>query len=120
VIESQKIRAVFSGNDGGRWMDFLWKDTNTNFLPLEGALTRTGPVEVRADGSALHFTGNGWTRTTSLANDALTIEQSPALPADLLPPPPTGAAPGNVTLSLERQSPSRVVYRIKQSSRSLP
>jgi Glycosyl hydrolases family 35 len=120
VIESQKIRAVFSGNDGGRWMDFLWKDTNTNFLPLEGALARTGPVEVRADGNALHFTGNGWTRTVSLANDALTIEQTPTLPADLFPPPTGGTAPSNVTLSTERQSPGRVVYRIKQSSRSLP
>jgi hypothetical protein len=117
IIESQKIRAVFSSNDGGRWMEFLWKDTNTNFLPLEGALARSGPVEVRADGSALHFNGNGWTRTISLAGDALTIEQAPALPADLLPPPSAAVAPGNVTLSTERQSPDRVVYRIRQTSR---
>ncbi len=116
VLESQKVRAVFSQSDGGRWMEFVWKDTNTNFLPAEGALARTGPVEVRADGATLYFNGNGWARTVSLASDNLTIEQTPSLPADLLPPQNAPAGAG-VTLSMERQSPGRVVYRLQQANR---
>src|ERR1017187_3587722 len=33
VLETQKVRAVFSAQDGGRWMEFNWKDTNLNYLP---------------------------------------------------------------------------------------
>jgi Glycosyl hydrolases family 35 len=117
VIESQKVRAVFSSGDGGRWMEFVWKDTNTNFLPLEGALARAGTVDVEGNEGSLHFRGKGWTRTVSLAGDTLTIEQSPSLPADLLPPQAAAAGPGNVTVSMERRSPARVVYRIQQTNR---
>jgi hypothetical protein len=117
VLESQKVRAVFSSSDGGRWMEFVWKDTDTNFLPVEGALGRTGPVEVHADGNTLHFSGNNWTRTVSLTDDTLTIEQSPSLPSESLPSTTAAARPGNITLSMERQSPGRVVYRIRQTNR---
>jgi hypothetical protein len=112
VIESQKVRAVFSSADGGRWMEFVWKDTDTNFLPSEGALARTGPVEVHAGNGTLEFRGKGWTRTVSLANDALTIDQTTALPADALHPAhPAGS--GNIVLSIERQGPGRAVYRLE-------
>jgi hypothetical protein len=117
VIESQKVRAVFSSGDGGRWMEFVWKDTNTNFLPPEGALARAGAVDVQAEDGSLRFRGNNWTRTVSLSGDTLTIEQNPALPADLLPPPGAAGGPGNVSVSMERRSPSRVVYRIQQTNR---
>ena len=47
ILESAKVRAVFSTQDGGRWMEFTWKDTNTNFLPENGIFAQAGPVEVR-------------------------------------------------------------------------
>src|SRR5450759_2894670 len=47
ILESAKVRAVFSAHDGGRWMEFTWKDTNTNFLPETGIFAQAGPVEVR-------------------------------------------------------------------------
>jgi Glycosyl hydrolases family 35 len=112
VIESQKARAVFSSRDGGRWMEFVWKDTNTNFLPLEGALASTGPVHVQAENGILSFTGNGWSRSVSLAADTLTIEQTPALPAEAL----VAQTSGNVSFSIERQSASRVTYRVRQAA----
>jgi hypothetical protein len=112
VIESQKVRAVFSSADGGRWMELVWKDTNSNFLPPEGALARTGPVEVHAGKGTLEFSGKGWTRTISLSNDTLTIDQTTPFPADSLHQAhPTGA--GNIALSIERQAPGRVVYRLQ-------
>ncbi len=40
VLETQKVRAVFSSQDGGRWMEFNWKDTNLNFLPVRGRSRR--------------------------------------------------------------------------------
>ena len=42
VLESQSARAVFSTRDGGRWLEFVWKDTGGNFLPEQGALAGTG------------------------------------------------------------------------------
>ncbi len=108
VLESPRARAVFSSRDGGRWMEFTWKDTNVNFLPEQGALAGAGPVEVRAAGDALEFAGQGWKRTVRLVDAALTVEQSTALPRD-------GMAPekrGNVALAIERKSANTVVYRL--------
>jgi len=112
IIESQKVRAVFSSKEGGRWTEFVWKDTNTNFLPVEGALAGSGPVQVQAEGAILSFSGNGWSRSVSLAGDALTIEQTPAVPAESL----AAQTSGNVRFSIDRQSPSRVRYRIGQTA----
>jgi hypothetical protein len=112
VIESPKVRAVFSSKDGGRWMEFVWKDTNTNFLPVEGALASTSPVQVQADGGVLSFAGNGWSRTVSLRADSLTIEQTPALPAESLTPQTTG----NLSFSIERQSATQTTYRMRQAA----
>ncbi len=108
ILESAKVRAVFSGQDGGRWMEFTWKDTNTDFLPEAGIFAQAGPVEVRQNGEALEFTGRGWQRTVTLNGSALTVEQSTPLPAETL----TGEKRGNLTLTVERPAPTRAVYRL--------
>jgi hypothetical protein len=70
-------------------------------------------VQVQAEGGVLSFAGNGWSRSVSLGQDTLTIEQSPALPAISLGDQTTG----NVTFSIERQSASRAIYRVRQAAR---
>jgi len=109
VLESQKVRAVFSSRDGGRWMEFTWKPTNTNFLPEAGAFAAAEPVEVRSNGDALEFTAKAWKRTVRLTDEALTIEQSAPLPSDSLTPEKRG----NTTFAIDRQSPARTVYSLQ-------
>jgi len=106
ILESAKVRAVFSAQDGGRWMEFTWKDTNTNFLPETGIFAQAGPVEVRQNGGALEFTGKGWKRTITLNGGALTVEQSTPLPPETL----TSEKRGNLTLTVDRAAPTRAVY----------
>jgi hypothetical protein len=108
VVESQKVRAVFSAQDGGRWMEFTWKDTNTNFLPEQGAFAAPGATEVRIVGDGLEFSGKGWKRTIRLAENSLTMEQSSPLPGD----GPAAEKRGNTVLTLERKSPSQVAYTL--------
>ena len=108
VLESAKVRAVFSTQDGGRWMELNWKDTNTNFLPEAGVLAQSGPVEVRATGDSLEFAGKGWKRTVTLTGAAVTVEQSTPLPAETLKPDKRG----NTTLSIDRTTPTRAVYTL--------
>jgi len=110
VLESQKVRAVFSSRDGGRWMELTWKDTDTNFLPVEGAFAQTGPVEVHARGDSLEFVGSGWTRTVRLTDASLTIQQTSPLPAESITPQTVG----NLSFTVERNSPMRVDYGIQQ------
>ncbi len=109
ILESAKVRAVFSTQDGGRWIEFTWKDTGANFLPETGLFAQAGEVEVRAAGDALEFTGKGWKRTVTLNATALTIQQSTALPAEL---PPTGKR-GNLTLTVERDGAMRAVFTLR-------
>lgn len=109
VLESQKVRAIFSAQDGGRWMELTAKSINANFLPEQGTLAAAGPVEIRADGDALEIAGKGWKRTVRLSDNALTIEQNTPLPADGL----IDDRRGNVALSIERTSPNRVVFRLQ-------
>ncbi len=106
ILESARVRAVFSAQDGGRWMEFTWKDTNTNFLPETGAFAQSGPVEVRQNGDGLEFTGKGWKRTVTLNGSALTVEQSTPLPPEIL----AGEKRGNLTLTVERPAATRAVY----------
>jgi hypothetical protein len=108
ILESQKVRAVFSSRDGGRWMEFTWKDGNFNFLPEQGTFAGAGPVEVRAAGNALVFSGKGRQRTVRLSDTALTIEQSTPLGFDRLSP----ERRGNVNFTIDRQSPTVAVYRL--------
>jgi hypothetical protein len=110
VLESQKTRAIFSSGDGGRWMEFTWKDTGTNFLPSEGALIQPGAVQVLASGDTLAFFGNGWKRSVSLDSARLKIEQNTSLPET-----PGSQAVQNLSLSADRQSDTSVVYEIRQS-----
>ena len=109
ILESAKVRAVFSAQDGGRWMEFTWKDTNTNFLPETGIFAQAGPVEVRQNDDALEFTGKGWKRTVTLIGSALTVEQSTPLPPESL----AGEKRGNLTLTVERPAPTRAVYGLQ-------
>ena len=109
ILESAKVRAVFSAQDGGRWMEFTWKDTNANFLPETGVFAQAGPVEVAQNGDALEFTGKGWKRTVKLDGTVLTVEQSIPLPPETL----AGEKRGNITLKVERPTPGRAVYGLK-------
>jgi hypothetical protein len=109
VLESRQARAVFSTQDGGRWMEFTWKDSDTNFLPEQGVFGAFGAVEVRASGDALEFEGKGWRRTVRLVDSALTVEQTTALPPDHLAPQKVG----NTSLSIERATPTRAVYTLR-------
>ena len=108
VLESQKVRAIFSGQDGGRWMEFTWKDSNLNFLPEQGLFAGPGPVEVRAADDTLEFTGKGWKRTARLSETTLTIEQSSPLPADRL----SSEKRGGATLTIARPSATRATYTL--------
>ena len=104
----QKVRAVFSAQDGGRWMEFTWKDTNTNFLPESGRLRAGRPGRDAAAGDALEFAGKGWKRTATLNGATLTVEQSTPLPPEIL----TTEKRGNLTLTVERPAPTRAVYTL--------
>jgi hypothetical protein len=111
VLESPRVRAVFSLQDGGRWMDLVWKDSNTDFLPESGLLWGGGPAEVRpTEGGSLEFTTQGGKRTVSLVGSAVTVEQTSPIPAEILPP----GKKGNITLGVERPSPTKMVVRLDQ------
>jgi hypothetical protein len=109
VLESRRARAVFSTQDGGRWMEFTAKDSDTNFLPEQGLFAAAGPVEVEAAGDSLVFSSKNWKRTARLVDGALTVEQTTPLPPDPLAPQKRGSA----SLSIERTSPSRVTYTLR-------
>jgi hypothetical protein len=110
VLENQRARAVFSTQDGGRWLEFVWKDSNLNVLPENGALAGSGPVEVRPGDGALEFTGKDGKRTVRLADAEakLTVEQSAPLPPETLE---TGKH-NEITFRVLRESPSRAVYSL--------
>lgn len=109
VLETQKVRAVFSSQDGGRWMEFNWKDTNLNFLPEQGAFAAAGPVEVHAVGDSLEFIGRGWRRTVRLADTTLSIEQTTPLPADGLTPDRRG----NLDFKVEHPAANRATFTLR-------
>jgi hypothetical protein len=108
IVESQKVRAVFSSQDAGRWMEFTSKETGANFLPEQGAFAAVGAVEVRAAGDKLEIAGKGWKRTIGLSDATLTIEQTSSLPADGL----TAQKQGNIALSIEHPAATRAVYTL--------
>jgi len=113
VLENQHARAVFSSRDGGRCLEFVWKDSDINVLPESGALAGKGPVEaqVTSDGG-LEFRTGSWRRTVRLAASgaSLTVEQTTPLPAEA---PQTGKT-GNVVFRITHESPNRAVYSIER------
>jgi hypothetical protein len=109
ILETERARAVFSAEDGGRWMEFTAKQGNANFLPEAGAYAAQGSVAVRALEDGLEFTGPGWRRTARMAGATLTIEQDTPLPAAPVEP----IKIGNTALTVERTSPTRVVYTLQ-------
>jgi hypothetical protein len=48
VYENQHLRAVFSRADGGRWLEFVWKDSNRNVLPENGIEIGKATISLRA------------------------------------------------------------------------
>jgi hypothetical protein len=109
VLESAKARAVFSARDGGRWLEFTAKESNSNFLPEQGAFVASGDASARVDGDALVFEGQGWRRTVRLAAGTLTVEQTTPLPSDGLAP----LRQNGVQFSLEHPTPSRAIYKVE-------
>lgn len=108
VLESARARAIFSSQDGGRWMEFTWKDLNANFLPEQGAFAAPGPVTIRALADGIEIAGAGWKRTVRLADATLTVSQEPSLPPDGLPP----MSQGNIGLSI-RRSGAQAVFTLQ-------
>jgi hypothetical protein len=113
VLENQKARAVFSAHDGGRWLEFTWKDSapnGLNVLPESGAFSGTGAVDVHAGDGALEFAGKDWKRTVRLAGAEarLTVDQSTPLPAETLE---TGRH-NEIALHVARESSTRAVYTL--------
>jgi hypothetical protein len=113
VLENQRARATFSAQDGGRWLEFVWKDSGFDVLPEMGGLAGTGATDVQigSDGS-LEFRGSGWRRIVRLAGTAavLTVEQTTPLPPEKLP---TGKK-NEVVFRLTRETPNRAVYAIER------
>ena len=91
-------------------MELTWKDTNTNFLPESGLFSGQHAAEVLVVGpGSFEFTTQGGKRTATLTGSAVTVEQSTPIPAELLAP----TKKGNTTLSVERLSPTKVVFRLE-------
>jgi hypothetical protein len=108
VLENYRVRAVFS-TAGGRWLEFVWKDTGVNALPPEGALLAPGRMEIEASGATLRFSSG---RVVALhpTEPRLTIEQAAPLPL-------VTASPGaGVRLEMRREAPGRVTF-ILQAAR---
>ena len=116
MLENQHARAVFSSGDGGRWLEFVWKDSGRNVLPEGGALIGKGwtDVEITPD-NALEFRGAGWRRTVRLAAPSgavLAVEQTTPLAQETLQ---TGKT-GNVEFRVNRESATRATYTIERTS----
>lgn len=112
VLENQRARAVFSTQDGARWLEFVWKDSGLNLLPETGALAGQGAAEVEAkpDGS-LEFLGNGWRRTVRLGPGAtVTVEQTTPLPPETL----RTEKKSDIVFHVTRETPGRAVYSLER------
>jgi hypothetical protein len=113
VLENQRARATFSARDGGRWLEFVWKDSGFDVLPEMGGLAGTGATDVQSgpDGS-LEFRGPGWRRIVRLPGTAaaLTVEQTTPLPPEKLQ---TGKK-NEVLFRVTRETPNRAVYSIER------
>jgi hypothetical protein len=50
------LRAVFAAADGGRWIEFYWKESGKSFLPAEG-VPLAKPVKIELQGDELVIEG---------------------------------------------------------------
>ena len=111
ILENQRVRASFSGVDG-RWMEWVWKDSNTNLLPDSGLFGGKGPVTAGASVATWEFQLERGRRKVSLgADNKLTIEQDQPLPPEILK---AGKRDG-VSYAAERPSPNRAVYSLDRA-----
>jgi hypothetical protein len=56
VWENSRLRAVFAAADGGRWIEFYWKESGKSFLPAEG-VPLAKPVKIELQGDELVIEG---------------------------------------------------------------
>ena len=110
ILESQRARAVFSAQDGGRWLEFVWKENGANVLADNGALAGAGPVDVRMEDSALKFSAKGWQRTARLNEGVLTIEQTAPLGAGL----PSPGRINEVAVEVRHEPETRAVIQLSR------
>ncbi len=94
VFENQHLRAVFSRPDGGRWMEFVWKDSNRNVLPENGVEIGKAAIELRG----------------------LELSVERASPIETVQPGKFGEA----TLSVEHPDPGTTVFSLKRTSPTVP
>ncbi|MGI8991942.1 MAG: hypothetical protein ACR2I2_20480 [Bryobacteraceae bacterium] len=87
ILETQKIRAVFSSPDGGRWMEFVWKDSGLNVLPEAG-------IDV------------GMARL-ALRGSELTVDTA-------TPPSLKSEKKGGILFEVQRPAPNRTVYSLSR------
>ena len=90
ILENQKVRAVFSAPDGGRWMEFVWKDSGRNVLPEAG---------VNVGAARLSLTGT-----------ELTIEKDDPLPLEIL----KSEKHGDIFLEVHRPARNQYVYSLRR------
>ncbi|MDQ6663467.1 MAG: hypothetical protein M3Z23_03640, partial [Acidobacteriota bacterium] len=91
ILETQKVRAVFSSADGGRWMEFVWKDSGLNVLPEAGMAVGTARLALRGA--------------------ELTIDTfSPGSPPLIL----KSGKRGDIFLQVQRPTPNRTVYSLSR------
>jgi hypothetical protein len=119
ILENQRVRAVFTALDGGRWLEFVWKDSGLNVLPEDGAMAGRGPVEIAAENdhgeARLVMRGKDWRRVVRIAGarPEVVIEQSTALPADA----PRSEKRNEVIFRVTQESAERVVYSLEPAER---
>jgi hypothetical protein len=116
ILENQRARATFSAQDGGRWLEFVWKDSSLNMLPEAGALAGIGPTEIQmAPDGSLEFRGKFSRRTVRLDGNAavLTVEQATPLPPETL----QSGKKNEVVLKVSQEKPNKVVYSLERTAR---
>ncbi|MBI2680497.1 MAG: beta-galactosidase [Candidatus Solibacter usitatus] len=119
ILENQRVRAVFSEQNGGRWLEFVWKDSGLNVLPEDGAMAGSGPVEITFENNhseaRLVMRGKDWRRVVRIAGarPEVVFEQSTALPADAA----RAEKRNEVIFRVTRDSTERAVYSLEPAER---
>jgi hypothetical protein len=111
VVENQRVRAVFS-TAGGRWLEFVWKDTGADVLPEQGALGGPDRVRIEPVSGGLRLVAPAWTRTVRLdpTEASLAIEHAGSLPA--VP----SAAPDGLHFQSVADTPAKTVFTIQSAN----